>query len=202
MLGYQITVESKGKIAPETIPAGLNGRVAKVAGDHVKEHLFRLDDERANELGGKRSHFYWNAAQSVRHEALVDGAVVTINKLGLRQRWLGGVITAKNVKYLTIPARTESYNVPAPLFPRPLKFVQFKSGAKALVVDDRKETETVDYAGNVKTVRGKRNKRIKTAGLVEYWLVPSVYQKPDETVLPSAGELASVVSAEMERYFA
>ena len=212
MDAYTIIITGDGKtremldtLSRQGVPAGMNNAAAKAAGDVVREHLMRLDGERANQLGGKRSHFYWEAAKSVTHSPTVDGAEVVIDKLGLRQRWLGGTITAKNAKYLTIPARAESYNVPARQFPQKLRFVSFRSGAKALVIDDRQEvfTESVDDAGNVSAKRGfKRNKRKKTGGIVEYWLVPSVYQKPDPSVIPGPDKLTEAATEAINEYFA
>jgi hypothetical protein len=191
----------EGMTKENVVPAGLNERLGRAAGDHIKGHFLRLDNERANPMGGQRSHFYWEAAQTISSVATTDGAEVTINKLGLRQRWLGGTISAKNSHFLTIPARAESYGVPAREFPQKLRFIQFRSGTAALVIDDQNEpTDSVDNAGNVSVKRGTRNKRKKTAGIVEYWLVPSVYQHPDASVLPTSGELSQVVAEAANEY--
>lgn len=195
---FTITISGLGEAQSRFQKFGNSPGLSKVMGEAAqkvtRDWLFRLDGERANTLGGRRSHFYADAAKNTRYEATDDGATVVITKTGLRQRWLGGTITAKNVKFLTIPARSESYGVPARQFPRKLRFVQFRSGAAALVIDDRGESTThTDDAGNVTTRRGKRNKRMKTAGIVEYWLVPSVHQNPDPSVLPSQSVLTEAV---------
>ncbi len=176
---------------------GLNERVGESVASMVRAHLVRLDGERANALGGKRSHFYREAAKGTSSRATAQGAEVTIEKLGLRQRLYGGTIHAINSKYLTVPARKESYGVPAREFPGDLKFVQFKSGAKALVLDD--QTHAVDEAGNYATHSRKKSKK-KSVGMVMYWLVPSVYQRPDPSVLPSESAIAGAAERAADRH--
>jgi hypothetical protein len=184
------------------LPAGLHSDIARACAAVLETHLKRLDNERANPMGGKRSHFYSVAAGTVRGEVTTDGAEIVVNKVGLRQRWLGGTIYAKNGRFLTIPARAESYGIPARQFPRPLRFVKFKSGACALVIDDRAEAgESMDDAGNVTVKRRKRNKRMKTGGLVEYWLKESVYQSPDPSVLPTEQEFQDAANRGALDYF-
>lgn len=53
--------------------------------------------------------FWQAAARSVKSVALGPNAVITADKLGLRQRWQGGTIAAKNVANLTIPICKEAY---------------------------------------------------------------------------------------------
>lgn len=200
---YTITIQGEKDATRglNVLPLGLHTAIGKAVANEVKDHLQKLDNSRANKLGGKRSHFYWNAAQTVTSTPTTDGAEVSIDYLGLRQRWQGGTITAQNAHYLTIPARSESYGVPAREFPKKLKFVSFRSGAKALVIDDEGEAvDSIDEAGNVSIKRGKR-RRMKTAGLVEYWLVPSVYQAPDPSVLPLPEVLINVAVNAAEEFY-
>ena len=98
--------------------------------DYLSAYIANLDNDRANPLGGTRSHFYRHAAEGITEELHEDSADVVINQTGFRQRLLGGEIHAKNSKYLTIPAIAEAYGHHAPEFD--LVFVPFKSGAKAL----------------------------------------------------------------------
>jgi hypothetical protein len=185
---FTIKMEGKGETATRLgklyqdgrLPLGLHSALAKAVAEKVKQHLKLRDHTHANRLGGKRSHFYFQAAESVRGTPTVDGAEVTINKLGLRQRWLGGTIRAKNAKLLAIPARAEAVGVSPRNFPGDLKFIKFRSGAMALV-----------------KVGGPRS---RTAGLVEYWLKEEVYQRPDPTVLPTPAELINVASEAMGDY--
>ena len=211
-IAYTITLQGDeelqtklAQLKADGLPMELHSSISKAVADHVKEHLLRLDRERANPLGGKRSHFYWEAAKSVEGHPTTTGAEVTIDKMGLRQRWKGGDIHAIHGTYLTIPARTESYNVPAREFPGVLEFVKFRSGAKALVLTtpDSGPDDFIDDAGNVGTRKRRRKKRlVRGHGLVEYWLKETVHQNEDPSVLPTAEEVTEVASLAANEYFA
>lgn len=181
--------------ASGTLPIGLHESIAKAAADLFVSHLKARDHSHGNKMGGARSHFYWQAGESVVGEAKADGAVISIDHLGLRQRWLGGDIYPINAKYLAIPARSESYGIRPRDFPGDLQFIQFKSGARALVKDE--QTHTVDDYGaftSRSTEKGQRKSRKKGIGLVEYWLVDHVYQDPDPSVLPSPEQILDAVT--------
>ena len=208
-IGYELKIEGEGETKSKleklyretTVPGELHSRIAKAAADTVKEHLQRRDSTHANKMGGRRSHFYWNAAQTVRGIPTSDGAEVVIDYLGLRQRWLGGDIYPVNAKYLAIPARAESYGIAPKDFPGDLTFVRFRSGAMALVADVT--TQTVDSYGNFverSAARGERKSRSKKVGLVEYWLKDHVYQRPDPDVLPRPEELLQSVTEATGEY--
>lgn len=207
---YTLTIEAMGeraRVLAEKYAAGLlvglHEAIAKAAADKTREHLKARDNTHANKLGGKRSHFYWNAAETVYGEATAEGAEVVIDKLGLRQRWLGGDIYPVNAKRLAIPARSESYGVPPKEFPGDLTVIKFKSGAMALVKDDQDHgVDPLSGGYRIRSAeRGQKRTRKKTVGLVEYWLVDHVYQEPDPTVLPSPQELLNVVTEAASGYF-
>lgn len=199
---YTITFSGQGDAAEwmrkkyaETLPIGFHEAITKAAADKVRGHLKRRDQTHANQLGGKRSHFYFQAAQSVTGTSTPEGGVVTINKLGLRQRWLGGNIYPVNAKYLAIPARSEAYGVSPKDFPGDLKVVRFRSGTLALVKDDQRHT--VDESGSMQirsAARGDFRSRKRGIGLVEYWLKDHVYQTPDPDVLPGPKEVLDAVT--------
>lgn len=193
--------EETQKALENVIPAGLHDAIGKGAADKVRGHLKSLDSTRANKLGGKRSHFYWEASENVTSEATVSGATIIIDKVGLRQRWQGGDIYPVNAKKLAIPARSESYGIPPKEFPGDLQVIKFKSGAMALVKDE--QTHTVDQVGNYKilsAVKGQRKSRKRTLGLVEYWLVDHVHQSADPSVLPSPEDLLNAATQAAGEY--
>lgn len=206
MNAYTITIsgegEAKAKLQKFGRSPGLDRAVGLAAQDAVKEYYFRLDGERANAMGGKRSHFYHKAGMSAQWQPVADGVSVSVTQLGLRQRWLGGTIRAVNAKYLAIPARTESYGIRPREFPGDLQFIKFKSGAAALVKDDQSHGVDMDSGGyRVKSAeRGEKRTRKKGVGLVEYWLVPSVYQRPDPTAVPSPEYLLNAVTEAASTY--
>lgn len=210
MTGFTIQLEGEGETADKlqklyarTLPAGLHESIAKAVADKVREHLKMRDSTHPNILGGKRSHFYWHAAESVTSEATSEGAVVTIDHLGLRQRWLGGDIYPVHAKLLAIPARSEAYGLSPREFPGDLTFIKFRSGAMALVKDDT--TTTTNEGGGytiLSAARGERRSRKRGIGLVEYWLTDHVYQYPDPEVLPSAQEVTEAATEAVGEYFA
>jgi hypothetical protein len=75
----------------------------------VQDHLGALDANRANQLGGKRTHFYAAAARGVSYATGSEGVDISIHQTGIAQRYFGGTIKPVNSKYLTIPADPESY---------------------------------------------------------------------------------------------
>lgn len=201
--GYTITLTGEGETQARLMKFGPSPGLSRVMGEAAsaatKEWLMRMDGTRANQMGGTRTHFYWQAAQNTRHEATADGAEVVIDKLGLRQRWLGGEIRAVNGKYLTIPARAEAYGKRARDM-GDLSFIKFKSGAAALVKDDISETVTDSGYSRRSAAKGQRKSRKKGIGAVMFWLVPSVYQRPDPTVLPSPAYLLNAVTPRAGAY--
>lgn len=203
-IGYELNFSGVGDVQKRLAmfgpSPGLSRVIGEAARDTAKEHLFRLDESHANKMGGKRSHFYWEAGKNTVYEPTADGADVVMTKTGLRQRWLGGTITAKNVKFLTIPARSESYGVPAREFPGTLKFIPTQRGGMLVKENPAPSYETfTDASGQAHRKYGKQ-KRLRTAGLVEYWLVPSVYQSPDPSVIPSPEKIGNAVGTAASEY--
>lgn len=160
----------------------LNPVLARSATNKTRSHLFALDASRANTMGGARTHFYGQCARGTGSGILPDGFFVSINQVGYRQRLEGGTIRPRASKMLTIPARAEAYGKRALEFNN-LRVAMFKSGAMALVTTPR----TGGYAKASK--KGvKLSKAAKMPGLVMYWLVRSVYQGPDPSVMPSESD--------------
>lgn len=160
--------------------------IAPAANNLFRTHLFRLNDERPNRLGGKRTNWFGQVAKST--SATAEGATVKVNlaHVGIRQRVEGGTIRPTNGrKFLTIPARSEAYGTRAkehaflvPIF--------FKSGGGALVEADRSD----------------RGTRQETGGGVWFWLVKQVVQKPDPTVLPNRDAVVGASIKALDAWFA
>lgn len=160
--------------------------VAPAAANLFRTHLFRLNDERPNRLGGKRTNFFSQAAKST--SATANGATVAVNiaHVGIRQRVEGGTIRPTNGrKFLTIPARSEAYGTRAkehnflvPIF--------FKSGAGALVESNRSD----------------RTSQTQQGGGVWFWLVKSVTQRADPTVLPNRDAVIGASVKALDTWFA
>jgi len=166
----------------------------------LRDYLFDLDAERANRLGGPRTHFYADAARAVQNpQADGNSVVISINHLGLAQRLFGGTITAGHgissrtgqlTSLLAVPARAEAYGKTPGEFDD-LEFVPTRTGGMLV------------QALQVQIIRGKRKGewRDETVGaLAMYWLVPEVTQAADPTVLPSGRAMAGCAADAMEDY--
>jgi hypothetical protein len=201
------TDDQATKVVAEVRDALSRDDVKRVMGRAIvqalKAHFNRLDVERANSLGGGRTHFYRRASSGVQQpEMLSDGLKVSINKTGIAQRYFGGTITAgqsgSGKKFLTIPARAEAYGKRAGEFHN-LR-VLFGAGGKPVALVER------DAAAVQRTRKGIFKERGEVGGGIFFWLVKSVFQKPDPSVLPTADEMVTpalnAATAYMQRLWA
>lgn len=152
----------------------------------VFDHLIARDSSHPNRLGGQRTHFYSQAAQATTWEADGGDVRISIAHLGVRQRFLGGVIRPVNKKALAIPARAEAYGKTPGEF-QDLKLVVFRSGAAALVQADQ---SLIRFVRSRKDGSLKLKRMGNRGGLVMFWLVKSVRQAADPGVLPTKQQLA------------
>lgn len=177
-MNYKVTI-SNGvtpamKAAQEQLkPEVINKALARGAERLFRDHIGALPP---NKLG--RSTGFWaDSVRATHAEATDSGCVVSVSKLGFRQRYFGGTIKPVNAKFLTIPARSEFYGARARQFTN-LRFVMFRSGTAALVIND----------GGAEKITGVSTKRAgskKDAGMVAFWLVESAEQKPNPNIIPA-----------------
>jgi hypothetical protein len=165
-------------------PKSLNPPIGRAVVNVFKRHLFGLDRSRANVLGGERTHFYADAARGTHFDVLPDGVLVSVSQVGFRQRVLGGTITPKKAKFLTIPARAESYGKRASEF-NDLEIV-FGRGGQPVALARRRQTSlrvtgaaTAAVLGVSRVARGE-----ETGGEILFWLRKSVTQRPDPSAAP------------------
>lgn len=145
-------------------------RAAKYVGSGLAElwrtHLYRKDNDEPNRLGGKRTHFYSRAADSIffRVEQGGERVRVTAVQRGLRQRFKGGVIKPKAARMLTIPVHPAAH------------------GKRAREHADLVMIKTGEGRGAT-LILGK--KREGSAMLEAYYVLkPQVTQRADPTVMP------------------
>ncbi len=182
-------VELETNLRPERLTPVLARECAK----RTRQHLFRLDSERANTMGGARTHFYGQCGRSVGSGMLSDGFYVSINHIGFRQRLFGGTIRPVKAKMLTIPACAEAYGHRAREF-SDLRFAILK-GYPALVQAGPK----IENVWSSKTKRMTRRKTKVTVDKVMFWLARSVYQGPDPSVLPSWDDYRQTITETLDR---
>jgi hypothetical protein len=133
----------------------------------LRRHFSKLDGQRANRLGGSRTHFYGAARRAVQQPQLIggDGVVVSVNHLGIAQRYYGGTITPKTAKALTLPVHPDAYGHRAREF-SDLQFIPSRRpGVFGILARPNPDSPT-------------------GIGEAYYVLVKRVTQAPDPTVLP------------------
>lgn len=162
----------------------------------VQNHLL---SNGTNKKGWPSTHFWADAARGTSWTADSGGSglVITINKIGVRQRYYGGTIAPVKAKALAIPISPVSYGHVPSDFPG-LFLLVTKKGAYLVQYG-----QELSGAGNI-VQRGKNsggNKKVRLQGTLNFlfMLVGSVDQAPDPTVIPSNDQLAEVGLALIER---
>lgn len=87
-------------------PHAIATRIAPPLAQHWRDHLASLPK---NKKGYPSTGFWEDAARKVVGVALDDACLLSCDKLGIRQRYRGGPITAIKGQYLTIPICAEAY---------------------------------------------------------------------------------------------
>lgn len=160
----------------------------------VQAHLRGLGPNK--QFPQQTTNFWARAARATNYRHEGDSVIVAINQIGVRQRYKGGTISARNAKYLTIPATQEAYGKLASEFDN-LKFVKFRSGAAALV--EALATQ-VKIGAKRKDGTRKVTNLGETGGRVVYWLRKSVTQQPNEGVIPNKEQMLDAVGKALKVY--
>lgn len=163
-------------------PALVNPIIGRSATNTIREHLFGLNSTRPNQLGGRRTQFYAQAARSTQFQVEGDFVIVSINQVGIAQRFFGGIIRPKNSKYLAIPVHPSAHGK------RPREFdleLVFGKGGKPIAL----------------ATKGRASKRGSTRlGEIMFRLVKSVRQQPDPTVLPYSEQIGLRIERDVDSY--
>lgn len=147
-----------------------NAAIAAEEARLVQRHLRARDASNAHAYpeGGRRSHFWRKAAESVSFKTEPDGMSISIAHQGVRLRYAGAPdgIRPVNAKALAIPASGAAYGRLPREFPD-LRLVVFKGRDKAALVQ---KPEDGQYLGRIM-----------------FWLVRKTRPIPaDPTVIPPA----------------
>lgn len=209
MIGIRINVQDTATPALRRLEAGIQpARLAPIIGrsarNATREHLFARDAQ-GNKLGGRRTHYYGQAARATNFTVEGDMVVVSIPQIGIRQRYYGGTIKPKTAKYLTIPVHPAAHGKRAREF-GDLQFA-IKPGIGPCLV----------RPGGMKATRTKVQQRGRFRGedstssvlstsygadVVMYRLVRSVTQQADPSVLPTSEALAAAIRPDLEAHIA
>lgn len=163
----------------------------------VRGHLAGLDESRPNQLGGRRTHFYERAADSVTHELTDSELRISITERGMRQRFLGGTIRPMNAKWITIPVRAEAHGKRAREFDN-LRFIQISQDTALLIAAERTDVKL----SRAKKLAPVSQRATRAGGEAMYILKKSVTQNPDPGVLPSSDRLGAVAVQSVSNYIA
>lgn len=163
--------------------------IAKEVGEAlVKTTQTHLRANGRNKRGWPSTNFWSRAARATSWAATDEGTIISINQIGVRQRFYGGVIRAVTAKFLTIPIARQAYGKTASDFPG------------AFLIRTPKGAYIVQYAGGT-TAKGKFKKQNSTLEFL-FKLKRSVTQKEDRTVLPHFMTYRQVVFQQLERIVA
>jgi hypothetical protein len=112
-------------------PHNVATRIVPSLTSHWRDHLSGLGQ---NKRGYPSTGFWEDAARRTRGVAMGPTAVLSCDKLGVRQRLYGGPIKAINVQNLTIPIAPESYGTRAADWGDQLTLVILADGRKFLAL--------------------------------------------------------------------
>ena len=168
----------------------------------LMDYLSGLDSSRANQSGGKRTHFYAGAARNVSYDVDDDGATVSVHEVGIAQRYYGGtIVPTAGHKFLTIPVDPDAYGRRAGEFDNLSVQYGLTKGGKArpmfLVQDNGyRYTQKKNRKTGVKEVTGATWE----AGKIMFYLALSVHQDADPSVLPSEDLMNQAAMDSITRY--
>ena len=171
------------------VGSGLWLTMGRGAASLIKQRLYAMNVARPNALGGVRTNFYSHAADSVTVAVSPVGVTVSINATGFRQRVFGGRIVPRHGrKYLAIPATAEAHG----FRPREFSGLVFafalhpNGGWRPALVQSLSAP-----VGLLRRVQGDKVKVLKKRSTIRqqevvFWLVRSVTQRADPTILPTS----------------
>jgi hypothetical protein len=162
----------------------------------VQTHLLRLPKNKRN---WPTTNFWPRAAKATSSSYTANSSTVTINQIGVRQRYYGGLIRPVSKKMLTIPISPEAYGKTASDFPGAF-LLKTKKGAYIV-----QRGEEISAAGNIVKRRGRASqglgsKRVVAALEFLFKLSPGVYQEPNAAVLPTEAALTDTALKELNRH--
>lgn len=177
-VGLQIDVRDAGAqqlldrfFATLTDRTGIHEHIGERASELTRSHLVAIAQSRhktAQKLGATPSGFWGQGAEKTTSVADAEKATVTINQPGIgRAAHDVDILPGGGKKYLTLPAIAAAYNKKATTVPDLTMMIRWKDGQRRAIALGQKAGEQFT---------------------VWYWLVKSVRQKQDRTLLPSDEE--------------
>lgn len=142
--------------------------LGREARNQLRKHYLHNHATKRNKLGGQRTGFWRQVAQSVQSPVVRGAQVsVSITHPAIRQKLEGGLIVAKRARALTIPVSAEAYGRTVSTFEHELGIKLFRPGKMPWLAETLED-------GAIK---------------VHYVLRKSVDQDPDPDALPAKASL-------------
>jgi hypothetical protein len=165
--------------APHRLNAFIGPRLSKL----TQDHFIRLPH---NKKGWKPVNFWADAARSTSWMTLPEGVLIRVNKIGVRQRYQGGVIRPVNAKALTIPIAEEAYGKTAADFGDQLQLIVIKGKGSYLAIKPQ-----IKAAKGHRAKRGEAGPSQNERMLFLFKLCASINQDADPNVLPTDDEYSA-----------
>ncbi len=163
-----------GRCSPQRLASAVGPAVARL----TRRHFVALPH---NKRGWKPVNFWAQAARSTSWSIVPDGVVISVNKIGVRQRLRGGRISPVNARALAIPITEAAYGKVPSDFP------------EAFLLRTRKGAYLVQ--GNTTlTPKGRTRKGVSALQFL-FKLSSGVDQAADPTVIPSDAEYLQTASS-------
>jgi hypothetical protein len=201
MPGLAIDVTLTGN-APDAVrslraglhPSQLNPIVGRAARTAYRDHLFGLNSQRPNALGGARTNFYADAARATQFRVEGDHVIVSINQVGIALRFFGGTVKPRTAKFLTIPVHPRAHGHRAREFD--LELVYGRNGEPIALATKSSLVNIVRQTAKGRITRNLGGRR----GEIMFRLVRSATMKPDETVLPYPQQVGAAAARAVDTY--
>lgn len=175
-------------------PSQLRATVGPLLRMQTRDHLKNLP---GNKKGWPSTGFWEDAARATRWEAEGDAVRIVVDKIGVRQRYLGGPITPQVKGALTIPISPIAYGKTVADFPG--SFLM-KTPKGAYIVMYANEGVNKGRAFKPEARRRRALHALRATLIFLFKLSGGVNQKPDPNVLPTSAEYrATVFAAVRER---
>ncbi len=160
---------------------GLKKQIGQSLAEHWRKYLRTKDAREPNRLGGKRTHYYRKAADTISYSNRGNTIQLTATHPGLALRYYGGTIRPKRAKLLTIPIHPKAHGERAEKFDLTL----IKSGK------GRGATLLLAKTGSPEK---------PTPPQIYYILSPKATHHPDPTIAPDSTDLHKTVKDTLQTY--
>lgn len=150
----------------------------------VQKNFTGLASSNVNPFGARGG--FWNRMLSGTRVGVEGDAGFIAMPREVALRFFGGTVKPQKSKYLALPARKEAYGK-SPRQMNDLRFIPFRSGARALVQNDQTKLKF----GRKRKDGSRRVTGETIGGGVMYWLVESVTIRPNRAVLPTDAEMSA-----------